>query len=157
MPLADLFGGRGPSALSKTLALCVYNMPTMPTISRPHLHVADHIYRLFTAFSYARVNAPPSNPPPHPTPRTPPPYPTPVDFPPYPPPIPAPGGTCVYVCMCCMCVCVCVCVCPLPPGSEAVYCRSCTAHCPRQCGDALQEFHCPLPPGSEAVLCACAE
>ena len=26
--------------------------------------------------------------------------------------------------------------CPLPPGSEAVHCRSCTAHCPqavRQC------------------------
>ena len=59
--------------------------------------------------------------------------------------------------------------CPLPQGSEAVHCRSCTAHCPqqvRQCiagvalptaprrwGSALQELHCPLPPGSEAVHC----
>ena len=58
---------------------------------------------------------------------------------------------------------------PLPPGSRAVHCRSCTAHCPqamRQCiaevppptapgqwGSALQELHCPLPPGSEAVHC----
>ena len=57
--------------------------------------------------------------------------------------------------------------CPLPPGSVAVHCRSCTAHCPqavrqciagvplptapRQCGSALQELHYPLPPGSEAV------
>ena len=59
--------------------------------------------------------------------------------------------------------------CPLPPGSEAVHCRSSTANCPRavrQCiaevalpttprqrGSALQELHCPLPPGSEAVRC----
>ena len=59
--------------------------------------------------------------------------------------------------------------CPLPPGSEAVRCRSTTAHCPqavRQCiarvplttarrqrGSALQEFHCPLPHGREAVYC----
>ena len=59
--------------------------------------------------------------------------------------------------------------CPLPPGSEAVHCRSCTAHCPqapRQCiaegplptaprhwGSLLQEFICPLPPGSGAAHC----
>ena len=59
--------------------------------------------------------------------------------------------------------------CLLPEGSEAVCCRSCTAHCPqpvrqcnagaalptvpRQCGSVLQEVHCPLPPGSEAVHC----
>ena len=58
---------------------------------------------------------------------------------------------------------------PLPPGSEAVHCRSCAAHCPqavRQCiagvalptaprqwGSALQELHCPLASGSEAVHC----
>ena len=57
----------------------------------------------------------------------------------------------------------------MPPGSEAVHCRSCTVHCPQavrqciagvalptapgQCGGALQEFHSPLPPGSEAVHC----
>ena len=57
----------------------------------------------------------------------------------------------------------------MPPGSEAVHCRSCTAHCPqavRRCsagvalstaprkrGSALQELHSPLPPGSEAVHC----
>ena len=56
---------------------------------------------------------------------------------------------------------------PLPPGSEAVHCRSSTAHCPqavrqciagvalptapRQCGSVLQELHCPLTQGSEAV------
>ena len=59
--------------------------------------------------------------------------------------------------------------CSLPPGSEAVYCRRSTAHCPqavRQCvvggplptalrqwGSVLQEVHCPLPRGSEAVYC----
>ena len=59
--------------------------------------------------------------------------------------------------------------CPLPPGSEAVHCRSCTAHCsqavrqciagvalptpPGQWGGVLREFHCPLPPGSEAAHC----
>ena len=59
--------------------------------------------------------------------------------------------------------------CPLPPGSEAVHCRSSTAHCPqavrqciagvalptapRQCGSALRELRRPLPPGSEAVHC----
>ena len=59
--------------------------------------------------------------------------------------------------------------CPLPPGNEAVHCRSCGVHCPqavRQCiagvalptapkqwGSALQEFHCPVPPGSEVVHC----
>ena len=60
---------------------------------------------------------------------------------------------------------------PLPAGSEAVYCRGSTAHCPqamRQCNagfalptaprqrsSALQQkrdLHCPLPPGSEAVF-----
>ena len=57
----------------------------------------------------------------------------------------------------------------MPPDSEVVHCRSCTAHCPltvrqciagvplptapRQCGSALQGFHCPLPPGSAAVHC----
>ena len=59
--------------------------------------------------------------------------------------------------------------CPLPLGNAAVYCRSCTAHCPHavrqfiagialptapgQCGNVLHELHCPLPPGSEAVHC----
>ena len=43
--------------------------------------------------------------------------------------------------------------CPFPLGSEIVYCRSCTAQCPRQSGSALHEFHCPLPPGSEALHC----
>ena len=59
--------------------------------------------------------------------------------------------------------------CPLPQGSEAVYSRSSTAHCPealRQCiaevalptaprqwGSALRKAHCPLPPGSGAVYC----
>ena len=59
--------------------------------------------------------------------------------------------------------------CPLPPGSEAVYSRSSTAHCPqavRQCiaevapptaprqwGSALRKAHCPLPPGTGAVYC----
>ena len=58
---------------------------------------------------------------------------------------------------------------PLPPGSEAVRCKSSTTHCPqaarqciagvplptapRQCGSALQEFHCPPPQGGEAVYC----
>ena len=57
--------------------------------------------------------------------------------------------------------------CPLPPGSEAVYCRRSTAHCPqavRQCiagdplppapghwGGVLQELRCPRPPGRGAV------
>ena len=52
--------------------------------------------------------------------------------------------------------------CPLPLRSEAVYCRSGTAHCveavrqcvaggplptaPRHSGSALQEVQCPLPP-----------
>ena len=62
--------------------------------------------------------------------------------------------------------------CPLPPGSEAVHCRSHTVHCPQavrqciagvamptapgQCGSVLQEVHCPLPQGSEAVHCGSA-
>ena len=41
---------RGPSASSLVFALCVYNMHTLSTISRPCLHVADSVYRLFTAF-----------------------------------------------------------------------------------------------------------
>ena len=60
-------------------------------------------------------------------------------------------------------------ICPLPPGNEAVHCKSSTAHCPevvRQCvakvalptasiqrGSALQESHCPPPPGGGAVQC----
>ena len=56
---------------------------------------------------------------------------------------------------------------PTASGSEAVHCRSCTAHCPqavgrciaegplpaapRQWGSLLQELICPLPLGSEAV------
>ena len=43
--------------------------------------------------------------------------------------------------------------CPLPQGSEAEHCRSCTAHWPQAVGSALQEVHCPLLPGSEAVHC----
>ena len=59
--------------------------------------------------------------------------------------------------------------CPQPLGSEAVRCRSTTAHCPQamsqcvagvplpttpgQCGSALHESNCSLPPGSEAVHC----
>ena len=41
---------------SPILALRVYNMPTVYTISRLCLHVADRVYRLRTAFSCARVN-----------------------------------------------------------------------------------------------------
>ena len=57
----------------------------------------------------------------------------------------------------------------MPPGSEAGYCRSSTAHCPqavekciagsplptvrRHCDSVLQEVHYPLSSGSEAVYC----
>ena len=41
---------------SQILALRVYIMPTISTISRPCLHVADLVYRLQTTFSCARVN-----------------------------------------------------------------------------------------------------
>ena len=57
----------------------------------------------------------------------------------------------------------------MPPASEAIHYRSCTAHCPqavwqciggvklptapRQRGSALQELRCPLLSGSEAVHC----
>ena len=42
---------------------------------------------------------------------------------------------------------------PLPPGSGVVRCRSCTPHCPKQSGSALQELHCPWPQGSVAMHC----
>ena len=58
---------------------------------------------------------------------------------------------------------------PSAQGSDAVRCRSPTAHwpqalwlcmtvialptAPKQCGTALQEFYRPLPPGSVAVYC----
>ena len=39
--------------------------------------------------------------------------------------------------------------CPLPQGSGAVYCRSCTAHCPQAVGQCVHcrtsTAHCPLP------------
>ena len=57
----------------------------------------------------------------------------------------------------------------MPPGSEAMHCRSCAAQCPqavrqglakvplpaapRQRGSTLQEVHCPLLLCSEAVRC----
>ena len=56
--------------------------------------------------------------------------------------------------------------CPLPSGTEAVYCRSPTAHCPQavqQCIAGVppptaltqpdRELQCQLPPGSEVVHC----
>ena len=46
-------GSKGPP--SQIFALCVYNMPTV-SISRLRLHVANHVYRLQTAFWCARVN-----------------------------------------------------------------------------------------------------
>ena len=62
---------------------------------------------------------------------------------------------------------------PLPPGSVAGHCGSCTTHrpqavwrcitgvplprVPRQCGSALKECHCPLPLGSVAVHCRCPQ
>ena len=44
---------------SQILALHVYNMPTVSTISRLCPLGAHCVYRLFTAFSCARVNDPP--------------------------------------------------------------------------------------------------
>ena len=43
----------------RQMALRIYNMPTMSTISRLCLHVANHIYGLFPAFWCARVTPPP--------------------------------------------------------------------------------------------------
>ena len=63
--------------------LCVYNMPTVNTISRPRLHVTDRVYRPFTAFSCAQATPPPPTPPQ--LPLVPPPLPRSVS-PPIPPP-----------------------------------------------------------------------
>ena len=48
--------------LSQILALRVYKMLTVTTISRLRLHVSDRVYQLFTAFLCARVNASPASP-----------------------------------------------------------------------------------------------
>ena len=52
---ADRLGGRGPSAPSQILALRVYNMPTVSTISRPRLPVVHSVYRPQTALPLCRV------------------------------------------------------------------------------------------------------
>ena len=41
----DLFLGRSQRPPSQILALCVYNMLMVSTISKPRLHVADHVNR----------------------------------------------------------------------------------------------------------------
>ena len=43
--------------------------------------------------------------------------------------------------------------CPLPPGSEAVHCRSCAAHCPQAVRRCIARVALPTAPGSEAVHC----
>ena len=51
------WGKEGLRPASQMLALRVYNMPTMSTISRPRLRMADRVYRLQTTFTCAWVNA----------------------------------------------------------------------------------------------------
>ena len=51
------FGKEGLQPTSQRLAIRVYHMPTMSAVSRPCIHMADYVYKLFGAFSCARVNA----------------------------------------------------------------------------------------------------
>ena len=43
--------------------------------------------------------------------------------------------------------------CPLPPGSEAVHCGGCIAHCPQAEKQCIARVALPSPLGNEAVYC----
>ena len=57
--IARCFGGKGTSGPFPKCWQFVDNMPAVSAISLPCLHVANHVYKLKTAFLCAWVNDPP--------------------------------------------------------------------------------------------------